>query len=646
MKKTSLAIAAALVAAAYAGVTAFVGAPAAVHAQASPVAPTATARPLLLTGIVDAVDSQPIQVPPSNSMPVVLRNYVEEGALVKAGDVVLRIDSQEAASIRQLQIDSAQAAAMAAKETADLEVAAVAAARALAEANAAFEKAKVDAAIPRAALSGIYFDQYQGERERAARDLDVRKKASTTAIEAVQRRKNDAELQAKQRQLAIDFNIARQEQAQVRAKRDGIVVHGYSEWRGERYEEGSSGFPGNSVGHVMGTGGMRVVAWAAEADRPFLSPGQAMQVSFDALSGTMLNGKISNIASAPVAKAAWGSARYFKVEIALPEHSLPLVAGMSVLIQPARSGAAPGAKTAAPGPLQIEGEIASRGAVSVGPPSIPDVWQFTLQTMAPEGALVKQGDPIATFDAGTVTTQLETRGAALKEKQSTLAKVRLDHTEAERTAELAVAEAASNFDRAKRKATQPKESIRRIDYDKLVIERTLGEQLATLAVQQRDAQARARQAEIVALTSEISRHEGAIAVLLKGKEQMMIRAPRDGMMVYRTQFNGEKFAPGAQVFMGLSVATLADQNRLIVQAKVPEVQAAGVQVGQVAQVTVQGANTALNAKVVALGRTYHGKSMSQPVIVRDLEIEFDTPPRGLKPGAAVQVTLQPVKGKA
>lgn len=644
MKKTSFAIAAALMAAAGAGVTAFVAAPAAVQAQASPAAQPAAARPLLLTGIVDAVDSQPIQVPPSNSAPVVLRNYVEEGTPVKAGDVVLRIDTPEAASIRQLQIDSAQAAATAAKETADLEVKAVEAARALAEAHAAFEKAKVDAALPRSQLSALDFDRYQGERERAERDLDVKKKANAIAIEAVQRRKTDAELQARQRQLDIDFNIARQEQAQVRAKHDGIVVHGYSEWRGERYEEGSSGYPGNAVGHVMGTGAMRVVAWAAEADRPFLSPGQAVRVSFDALSGTALPATIRHIASAPAARAAWGSARYFKVEIALPEHGLPLVAGMSVLIEPARPGAAPGARAAASGPLQIEGEIASHGALSVAPPAIPDVWQFALATMAPEGALVKQGDPIATFDASTVTTQLETRGAALREKQSTLAKVRLDHAEAERSADLAVAEAASNAERAKRKAMQPKDLIRRIDYDKLVIERALGEQLAALAVQQRDAQARARHAEIAALTSEVARHEGAIAVLLKGKEQMTIRAPRDGMMVYRTQFNGEKFTPGAQVWMGLSVATLADHKRLFVQAKVPEVQAAGVQVGQAAQVTVQGANTALNAKVVALGRTYHGKSMSQPVIVRDLDIEFDTPPKGLKPGAAVQVTLQPVKG--
>ncbi len=600
----------------------------------------------MLTGVVDAVDSQAIQVPPSNSAPVVLRNFVEEGALVKEGDVVLRIDSQESASTRQMQIDSEQAAATAAKEVADLEVAAVAAERGLAEANAAWEKAKVDAALPRAQLSGLDFDRYQGERERAERELDVKKKASANAAEAVKRRINDAALQAKQRQLAIDFNIARQEQVQVRAKRDGVVVHGYSEWRGERYEEGSSGFPGNAVGSVMGTGAMRVLAWAAEADRPFISEGQAMRVSFDALPGNALVAKIASIASSPSARAAWGNARYFKVEITLPEHALPLVAGMSVLVQSAESPSADAALAAAAAELQVEGEIGSRGAVSVAPPTIKGVWQYTLASMAPDGSLVKQGDAIATFDAITVTTQLQTLGATLNERKSSLAKIRLDHTESERAADLAVAEAASNLDRARRKAMQPKELIRRIDYDKLVIDRALGEQLAVLAVTQRDAQARARRAEIAALTSGISRQEEAIALLLKGKEQMTVKAPRDGMMVYRTSFTGEKFTVGAQVWMGLSVATLADQNRLMVQAKVPEVQSGGVHVGQLARVTVQGANSALGGKVVALGRTFHGKSKSQPVIVRDLEIEFDTPPKGLKPGAAVQVSLQPSKGKA
>ncbi|MDL2358386.1 MAG: HlyD family efflux transporter periplasmic adaptor subunit, partial [Pseudomonadota bacterium] len=530
-----------------------------------------------------------------------------------------------------------------------LEVKAVEAERALAEASAAMAKARVDAVLPRSQISGLDFDRYQGERERAERDLDVKKKTSDTAADAVRRQRGDAVLQAGQRQLLIDFNIARQEQAQVRAVRDGVVVHGYSDWSGERYDEGASAYPGNAVGNVMGTGGMRVQAWAAEADRPFLAVGQTVRLSFDALSGKSLEATIKAIAGAPTPRAAWGSARYFRVDIALPPTTLPLVAGMSVLVERAAPRADAATATivaAAPAPLQIEGEIASRSALPIAPPAIPNVWQYTLAQLAPEGTLVKQGDLIATFDANTVTTQIETRRAALKEKQSTLVKIRLDQAEAARAADLAVAEAASNFERAKRKAMQPKELIRRIDYDKLVIERALAEQLAALALTQRDAQARARKAEMSALTSEVARHEGAIAVLVNGKMAMSIKAPHAGMVVYRNQFSGEKFAVGTQVWKGLSVATLADPDKLIVQAKVPEMQAAGVQVGQTARVTLQGANAALNAKVVAVGRTYHGKSKSQPVIVRDLELEFDQPPKGLKPGAAVQVSLQPIKGKA
>jgi multidrug resistance efflux pump len=93
--------------------------------------------------------------------------------------------------------------------------------------------------------------------------------------------------------------------------------------------------------------------------------------------------------------------------------------------------------------------------------------------------------------------------------------------------------------------------------------------------------------------------------------------------------------------MGLSVATLADPGQLGVDAKVPEAQAAGVKVGQAARVTVAGTRQALAARVTGLGRAFHGKSAAQPAIVRDVQLEFDSPPKDLKPGAAVQVDLLP-----
>lgn len=647
MKKRTL-YAVAAIAAAAAAMMAWHDAPAGAKTtpQLKPAPAAALKRPLMLSGMVDAMDSQPIIVPPSNSSPVVLRNFIDEGAVVKPGDVLLQTETSESGSVRQLKMDAELARSRAEKEIADLDVKAVEAELELAKAAAALAKAKVDAALPKAQISALDFDRYQGERERAERDFEVKKKTSASAADAVARRRTDAELEMKKLQVNIAFSVAQQELVIVRAKRAGVVVHGYSEWRGERFDEGSSAFPGNTVGQVMGTDQMRVRGWALEADRSFIAEGQTARLGFDALPGATVTARIKTIASAPAARGSWGNGRYFRFDIELPAaHALPLVAGMSVLIEPIGSPSA-GASAPAPAELAVEGEIASRVALPISPPPIPDVYQFTLSRLAPEGSAVRTGQPIATFDANQIASQLETARSALKEKQSALAKTRLENAERERSAVLAIAEAQSNYERAQRKATQPKELIRRVDYDKLVIERDLAERLAALAVRQSDAQQRARKAEVAGLLGEIGKHEDAIAILTKGQSELTVKAARDGIVMYRKQFNGEKFVVGSQVWKGLSVATLADPAQLIVRAKVPEVQAAAIQVGQGARVTVPGANTTLAAKVSGLGHTYHGKSQSQPIVVLDIELEFESAPKGLKPGAAVQVSLQPAKGKA
>jgi multidrug efflux pump subunit AcrA (membrane-fusion protein) len=81
-------------------------------AAASSAPATAVAvRPVLLTGEVEALDSQTVFVPPSDSSPVVLRNFVAEGNQVKAGDLVLRIDTGGAANIDRLKTELEQARA-------------------------------------------------------------------------------------------------------------------------------------------------------------------------------------------------------------------------------------------------------------------------------------------------------------------------------------------------------------------------------------------------------------------------------------------------------------------------------------------------------------------------------------------------------
>lgn len=604
----------------------------------STAAPT---RPVLLTGEVIAIDSQPIYVPPSNNSPVLLRNYVPEGTQVKKGDLILRIESKDSNSVTEKEIEYEQAKAKADREVADLVVKSIDADKALLTAEAAVKKAKVDAAVPREHLSGLDFDRYQGELERAEHDLQLKQKAAANAAESVERRKADGELEAKKLMFNLAYIRTQLREAEVRATRDGIVVHGYNEWRGERCDEGTSAVPGNTCGYILGSGQVQVRAWALEADRPFLKENQSVRLGFDALPGTHVMAIIERISHAPQTRTTWGSGRYFQVDVKLPtDHGVPLVQGMSAVVEPMENDTLPQQRAVTlPKELKLEGEIASLNAIAVSPPEINDVWQYNLTQLAPEGSIVEVGQPIASFDAPDLPSRLDSRQSSLNEKLRSLEKMNLDHGEGAKAADIELSQAESEAEKAARKATQPKDQIRRVDYDKLIVDRELTAQLAKLASQQRDAKAKLRSAERVALELDILRLKTIIKHLTEGLQALPVKAKQRGLVLYRLQFNGEKFAVGNQVWMGLSVASLADPDRLIVTATVPEAQSIAVKIGQTARVTIPGANLSLNARVTGLGRIYHLKSRMQPVIVRDIQLEFDAVPKGVKPGAAVQVTL-------
>jgi multidrug resistance efflux pump len=607
----------------------------------------ANPRPVLMTGEVVAADSQLINVPPSNSSPTTLRNFVADGEHVKIGDLVLRIDAQSDTKLDQLEVEIAQTRDKTMRDAADLEVKAIESETLLVNAQAALAKAKVDAALPQAQIARLDYDRYQGELDRATRDLEVKQKGLSTANDNVGRRVNDGELALKKLQINFAFAKVELGQAEVRAQQDGYVVHNYGGRRGERFEEGSNARPGNIVGQVLGNGQVKVIVWALEADRTFLTKGQKLRVSFDSLPGASVTGAVTLIASAPEERSSWGDGRYFRVELALPlSHGLALVHGMSALIEPLpeKSEAqnaqnTPSSNLATPPNLKLEGEIQSKQNSFISPPKIKNVWQYNLVFLESEGKLVKAGQAVATFEANDAIEQLESSRSTVKEKQRALEKLKLDHAEAAKSADLAVNEAMSNAEKAQRKASLPREVVRRVDYDKLVIERAMFDKLAGLAVRQRDAKIRARRAELSGLLSEIKQLNNTINALAKGQKDLTVLAPRGGMVLHKTDYSGNKYAVGTKVFIGTSVANLADPEKLFVLAKVPEAQASLVKIGQRARVTIPGANLELNAIVGGLGRIYHGKSSSQPVIVRDVWLEFDAQSKELKPGAAVQVNL-------
>jgi len=600
-------------------------------------------RPVLVTGEVVALDAQPIIVPQSNSSPVVLRTYVRDGTAVEAGDVVLRIDpGPDGNQIATLETQLTQAVARAAREAADLDVKAIEAEQAALEAELARERAEIDGAIPAKFLSPLDRDRYQGEVERARHDHAQKVRALEAARAAAARRREDGALEARKLELGLAFAKARVAASEVRAARAGVVAHGFSDRTGRRYDEGESSWPGITVGQIIGADStLGVRAYALESDRPHLVERAPVLLGFDALPGRTVNAHIATISGAPEARAAWGAGRYFRVEIEFDgAHDLLLKPGMSVRVEPARGTAVAAGPPMSAGRLDpLEGELVSTEVAAIMPPTVRNVWEYTIAQLLPEGTLVKPGMPVAVFESAQVPTTLAQKESALNEKLKQRAKLELDHAEAARAQDIALREAETAAEKAARKATQPAELLRRVDYDKLIVEKRGRAEAATLAARKRDAMAAARRAERALLDAEIAQLEAEAVEFRTAVAAMQVSPAKPGIVIHRTQFNGDKFAVGSQVWIGLSIAEVADPAQLVVQALVPEVQSGRVALGQRARVAVTGANRVLEARVVEIGRVFRAKSRTQPVTVLDVRLALDAPPGNLKPGTAVQVSM-------
>lgn len=302
----------------------------------------ASARTLVLTGEVRALDAQQIITPFANTSPVVIRYFIPEGEAVKAGDPVLRIDpGQSASQVPELENQIEQARARVAKEVAELEVKVVDARMALVDAEAELAAAKLDASIPAGLVSGLDYDRHQGELDRTRREVALKRDELATAREAVRRRVEDGALEVRKLEVQRDYHALLVASAEVRADRDGIVVHGFTSFgAGGRVDEGSTVMPGSIAGEVVGGGAVGVRAWALESDRGGLQVGQAVRVDFDALPGRGVDGTITAVAGAPERRQEWGEGRWFSVDVDFDAAGLQLLPGMSVRVVAAPAAAA------------------------------------------------------------------------------------------------------------------------------------------------------------------------------------------------------------------------------------------------------------------------------------------------------------------
>jgi multidrug efflux pump subunit AcrA (membrane-fusion protein) len=230
--------------------------------------------------------------------------------------------------------------------------------------------------------------------------------------------------------------------------------------------------------------------------------------------------------------------------------------------------------------VDVEGELRALESAQLGPPPIPDVWDFRISQMAPEGSEVKQGQPVLSFDTTELQRQLQEKITERDSAEKNLEK-RVTDLEIElRDHSLRIAEAQAALRKASLKLKVPEAVVSRSELDKARIEN----QIAELSVRSLQDGKRFLEAlgaaEVAALREARNRASARVRELEANLEKMTVRAPRAGSVIHITDWRNEKKKVGDRVWRAGKVMEIPNLEVLLGDGHVAEADAGRIRVGQ------------------------------------------------------------------
>lgn len=293
--------------------------------------------------------------------------------------------------------------------------------------------------------------------------------------------------------------------------------------------------------------------------------------------------------------------------------------------------------------FEVTGTLASVASDSLGPPPLTDVWDFKISMLAPEGSEVKQGQPVLSFDTSDLQRRLEEKSAEADEARKQIEKERNDLALQTKDERLRLAEAEARLRKTGLKLEAPPDVTGINERKTAEIEHNIAKR-ESIAVRARvAAMERAASARIQLLESK---QQEAVAVVTRTQsaiEQMTVRAPRAGTVVYVTNWRGEKKKVGDSVWKAERVIEIPDLNKMKAEGEVDEVDAGRVAVGQRVTLRLDAhPDDEFQGTITMAARTVQRKKGTQdPLKILRVDVQLDrTDPAKMRPGMRFQGLIE------
>jgi len=234
-------------------------------------------------------------------------------------------------------------------------------------------------------------------------------------------------------------------------------------------------------------------------------------------------------------------------------------------------------KVTATGELQAKNSEKIRGPSSM---RAAGIWNTSITDLTPEGTIVKEGDYVATLDRTELDGKMKDAMSEIEQIQTQLEQAKID----------TAIEMRGIRDDLVNLTFSKKEKELYVDQSRYEPQMVIQQAEIDLQKTQRDflqlenkyelkkEQAAAKISEI---DSQLKQQENKLSVIQKLNQDFIIKAPKDGMVIYSRSWNGEKKGPGSQVSgWNPTVAELPDLSDMISKTFVNEVDISRIKKGQ------------------------------------------------------------------
>src|SRR6266576_1001962 len=285
--------------------------------------------------------------------------------------------------------------------------------------------------------------------------------------------------------------------------------------------------------------------------------------------------------------------------------------------------------------VATSGELRARQFVQITAPAGAQqagAWQMKIQSIVPEGTIVKQGDVVAELDRSTLANKFDEVRLAAQKAEAQYEQAMLDSTltlstarENIRTMELGLEEKRL----AKEQAVYEAPTVQRqaeIDYEKA--QRALAQAKTDYATKTEQAKAKMRE-----VGAEVSRQRGLLKAVQDFMAGFTIKAPGPGMVIYAKEWSGKKRTTGSQVNVwdpgGAQLLYLTDMESV---TYVNEIDVRKVAVGQPVALTLDADPTKrLTGKVTSVANVGEQRPNADAKVF-EVKVQVEQSASTLRPG--------------